>query len=88
MSRIHNTFPEEKLFQGAFPGFPGFFQKKDSFSRFSWCCMNPEDVLEAVIGAWRDLNVTHIDLSNVNHKFIARRQYIMVELRVTCQEKI
>ena len=50
--------------------------------------MNPEDVLEAVIGAWRDLNVTHIDLSNVNHKFIARRQYIMVELRVTCEEKI
>ena len=34
LPRIHNTFTEKKLFQGAFPGFPGFFQKKDLFPGF------------------------------------------------------
>ena len=29
MSKIHDTFAEKKKhFQGAFPGFPGFFQKR------------------------------------------------------------
>ena len=41
---------------------------------FANVCLN-NDVLEAEIGAWRDLSVTDIDLSNVNYRFIAYKQY-------------
>ena len=42
---------------------------------FGNVCLN-KDVLEAAIGAWRDLSVTHIDLSNINYKFIEYKQSV------------
>ena len=35
-----------------------------------------KDVLEAAIGAWRDLSVTHTDLLNINYRFIAYKKYV------------
>lgn len=35
-----------------------------------------KDVLEATTGAWWDFLVTHIDLPNINYKFIAFKQYV------------
>ena len=34
---------------------------------FSNVCLN-KDVLEAAIGAWRDLNSTDMDVSNINYR--------------------
>ena len=39
---------------------------------FANVCLN-KDVLEAVR---RDLSVTHIDLLNINYRFIAYKQYV------------
>ena len=36
-----------------------------------------KDILEAAIRAWRDLIVTHIDLSNINYRFTTRRFIIV-----------
>ena len=38
-------------------------------------CLN-KDVLEVAIKDWWDLSPTHIDLSNMNYRFIAYKQYV------------
>ena len=42
---------------------------------FANVCWN-EDMLEAAIRAWWDLSLTDIDLSNINYRFIAYKQYV------------
>ena len=46
-----------------------------------------KDVLEAVIGAWLDLSVIDIDLSNINYRFIAYKQYVWWSYEYLGKEK-
>ena len=46
--------------------------QSEAFANISW----NKDVLEAAIGAWRDLSVTHTDLLNINYRFIAYKKYV------------